>query len=185
LTGGSTGGGRSGDEDRASYWQGHADAIAAKLIAHAWDPELNSFTGAYGSKHLDASVLLMAEVGFLPPYDPRFVGTVEALGRPFPEGLRRGDYLLRYSEADDFGEPDSAFVICTLWYIDALAQIGRVAEARVMFEAILARRTRLGLLSEDLDPVTGRLWGNFPQTYSMVGIINAAARLSRPWTSRV
>lgn len=170
-----------GLDDRTVHWREAAKRIKATVIENAWDPQQRAFTGAYGSKHLDASVLLMSEVGFLPPKDERFVATVQAIGR----ALRRGDYLLRYSEPDDFGEPQNAFIICTLWYIDAIAQIGRVDEARAMFEAILARRTKLGLLSEDIDPVTNVLWGNFPQTYSMVGIINVAARLSLPWTAMV
>jgi pentatricopeptide repeat protein len=89
--------------------------------------------------------------------------------------------LLRYQAADDFGEPGNAFNICTFWYIDALAATGRIDEARELFEKMLDCRNHLGLLSEDLDPHTGELWGNFPQTYSMVGIINAARRLSRSW----
>ncbi|MFO7565662.1 MAG: glycoside hydrolase family 15 protein [Enhygromyxa sp.] len=170
-----------GLDERALHWGARAEQIKKTLINNAWDQRQRAFTGAYGSSHLDASVLLMAEVGFLRPTDERFVATVEAIGR----ALRRGDYLMRYTEPDDFGVPQSAFIVCTLWYIDALAQIGRIREARAMFEAILARRTKLGLLSEDIDPTTGQLWGNFPQTYSLVGIINAAARLSRPWTSMV
>ena len=89
--------------------------------------------------------------------------------------------VLRYSAADDFGEPSMSFTMCTLWYIEALSAIGRVAEARQLFEAVLALRNHVGLLSEDLDPATGALWGNFPQTYSMVGIILAAMHLSTPW----
>jgi GH15 family glucan-1,4-alpha-glucosidase len=173
--------GHLGIDDRALHWRTTANRIKTTLIDNAWSADQRAFTGAYGSEHLDASVLLMAEVGFLPPTNERFVATVEAIGR----ALRRGDYLMRYTEPDDFGAPQNAFIVCTLWYIDALAQIGRLGEARAMFEAILARRTRLGLLSEDIDPTTGALWGNFPQTYSLVGIINAAARLSRPWTSMV
>ncbi|MBT8447279.1 MAG: glycoside hydrolase family 15 protein, partial [Gammaproteobacteria bacterium] len=86
-----------------------------------------------------------------------------------------------YGVADDFGEPENAFTICTFWYIDALAATGRKDEARELFEKMLACRNDLGLLSEDLNPETGELWGNFPQTYSMVGIIHAARRLSRDW----
>jgi pentatricopeptide repeat protein len=95
--------------------------------------------------------------------------------------LRRGPYLFRYAAPDDFGAPTTAFNICTFWYIEALAALGRRDEARELFENMLSRRNRLGLLSEDLDPVTGELWGNFPQTYSMVGLINAAVRLSKRW----
>jgi len=82
---------------------------------------------------------------------------------------------------DDFGAPETSFTICTFWYIDALASIGRQEEARSLFERILARRNHLGLLSEDLEFDGGEAWGNFPQTYSHVGLINAAMRLSRPW----
>ena len=89
--------------------------------------------------------------------------------------------MFRYNAADDFGEPENAFNICTFWYIDALASIGRREEARELFEDMLASRNSLGLLSEDIDPGTGALWGNFPQTYSMAGIINAAVRLSVRW----
>ena len=77
--------------------------------------------------------------------------------------------------------PRTAFSVCTFWYVEALAAVGRQQEARELFENMLARRNRLGLLSEDLDPATGELWGNFPQTYSMVGLVNAAMRLSKPW----
>jgi len=89
--------------------------------------------------------------------------------------------MMRYASRDDFGVPENAFNICTFWYVNALASIGRKHEARALFENMLARCNHLGMLSEDIDPVTGELWGNFPQTYSMVGIITAAMRLSRAW----
>src|SRR3546814_972324 len=88
---------------------------------------------------------------------------------------------MRYVAPDDFGEPHTAFSICTFWYIDALAVAGRRDEAREIFETMLAARNHLGLLSEDVDPKTGALWGNFPQTYSMVGLIHCAMRLSKTW----
>jgi pentatricopeptide repeat protein len=89
--------------------------------------------------------------------------------------------MVRYEGRDDFGLPETAFNICAFWRLDSLAKIGRVEEARDIFGAMLASRNHLGLLSEDAHPSTGELWGNFPQTYSMVGIINGAMRLSRPW----
>jgi GH15 family glucan-1,4-alpha-glucosidase len=95
--------------------------------------------------------------------------------------LRRGDFIFRYLEKDDFGIPETAFIICTFWYIDALAALGRREEARALFEILLACRNRHGLLSEDIDPNTRELWGNFARTYSMVGLINSAMRLSEPW----
>jgi pentatricopeptide repeat protein len=119
----------------------------------------------------------MAEVGYLPAGDPRFAGTVAEIERR----LRRGRHLFRYVAADDFGVPSTAFNICTFWYIDALARLGREAEARELFEHMLSCRNSLGLLSEDIQPDTHELWGNYPQTYSLVGIINAAMRLSGGW----
>ena len=119
----------------------------------------------------------MADVGIVPPSDPRFVATVEAIGRT----LRRGYGLYRYIAPDDFGAPETSFTICAFWYVEALAAIGRRDEAREMFEGVLARRNHLGLLSEDMAFEGGELWGNFPQTYSHVGLISAAMQLSRPW----
>jgi GH15 family glucan-1,4-alpha-glucosidase len=95
--------------------------------------------------------------------------------------LKRGDYVFRYVEHDDFGQPQNAFVVCTFWYIDALCALGRRDEARALFERLLACRNRHGLLSEHIDTATGELWGNFVQTYSMVGLISCAIRLSISW----
>ena len=95
--------------------------------------------------------------------------------------LRRGDFVFRYLDADDFGVPDNAFVICTFWYINALVALGRREEARRLFEYVLDCRTALGLLAEHIDVTTHEQWGNFVQTYSMVGLINSAIRLSRRW----
>ncbi len=126
---------------------------------------------------LDASLLRLHEVGFLAADDPRFIGTVNAI----EQELRHGDFIYRYSEPDDFGVPENAFLACTFWYINALAAVGRRDEARALFENILASRGRHGLLAEDIDTRTREQWGNFVQTYSMVGIIDSAARLSISW----
>lgn len=166
-----------GRSERASLWQSRADEIRAAIEENAWNPDLNSFVDCFGGTNLDASILLIAEVGFLPAKDPRFASTVAAVER----FLRRERHLYRYHAADDFGTPTTAFNVCTFWYIDALARLGRVSEARELFESILGHCNHFGLLSEDIDPVTGELWGNYPQTYSLVGIINAATRLSRHW----
>jgi GH15 family glucan-1,4-alpha-glucosidase len=162
---------------RAKYWQTTADRIHADICEQAWDDDKQAFTESFGRPELDASMLLLHGLGFIEANHPRFLSTVVAI----ESELRRGDHLMRYGVADDFGEPENAFNICTFWYIDALAAIGRTDEARELFEKMLACRNSLGLLSEDLDPVTGELWGNFPQTYSLVGIINAARRLSCSW----
>ncbi|WP_407354136.1 glycoside hydrolase family 15 protein [Luteimonas sp. R10] len=166
-----------GLDDRDAYWRGRADAIRERVLAESWNAELNHFTDTFGGRRLDASLLLLSDIGFVEPDDPRFVATVEAIGRE----LKHGDGLFRYIAPDDFGSPETSFTICTFWYIDALAAIGRHDEARVMFERILARRNPLGLLSEDLSFEDGEAWGNFPQTYSHVGLIIAAMRLSRSW----
>jgi GH15 family glucan-1,4-alpha-glucosidase len=169
--------GRFALADRVLYWRERADKIRERVLREAWNAEHGHFADAFGGDRLDASLLLLADLGFVDANDPRFVGTVEAIGRD----LRRGDALFRYIAADDFGHPETSFTICTFWYIDALASIGRMDEAREMFERLLLRRNPLGLLSEDLAFDDGEAWGNFPQTYSHVGLINAAMRLSRPW----
>lgn len=166
-----------GLESRSIYWRNHADRLHARICAAAWDESQQSFTESWGLPALDASLLLLHELGFLEADDPRFVSTITAIERT----LRRGDYLMRYVGEDDFGLPENAFNICTFWFVNALAVTGRKAEARRIFENMLSRRNPLGLLSEDMDPVTGELWGNYPQTYSLVGIIGAAIRLSKPW----
>jgi GH15 family glucan-1,4-alpha-glucosidase len=167
--------------DRVSFWRGRAELIRDKLLEKSWSEERQAFAESFGSNELDASVLLMAEVGLIDPMDPRFIKTVDAL----EAALCDGPYMRRYEAPDDFGRPETSFNICAFWRIDALARIGRKDQAREIFNALLAVRNPLGLLSEDTHPVTGELWGNFPQTYSMVGIINAAVRLSEPWDSRI
>lgn len=165
--------------DRATFWAEHAGEIKKRILAAAWNSELNAYTATFDGDELDCGVLLMGEVGLVDPLDARWQNTVDAIGRD----LREGAHLFRYRHADDFGTPKTAFTACTFWYIDALASIGRVAEAREMFTSLLAKRNSLGLLSEDIDVSSGELWGNFPQTYSLVGIVNCAMRLSLPWDS--
>jgi GH15 family glucan-1,4-alpha-glucosidase len=163
--------------ESAAHWRATADRMRPVIVERAWHPGRNSFVSTFGGKSLDASLLLLHELGFLRADDPRFAATVEAVERE----LRQGQHVFRYSDPDDFGVPDNAFIVCTFWYIDALAALGRTDEARVLFESMLASRNRHGLLSEHIDTRTGELWGNFPQTYSMVGLINSAMRLSIPW----
>ena len=169
---------RLGLEARVAHWRDHADTIHAVICRKAWNPQINSFVESFGNGgDVDASLLLLHDLGFLDGKDPRFVGTVEAI----EARLREGDCVFRYRTPDDFGLPETSFTICTFWYIDALAAIGRTDEARRLFENILSCRNHVGLLSKDLDPDTRELWGNFPQTYSMVGMISSAMRLSKPW----
>jgi GH15 family glucan-1,4-alpha-glucosidase len=163
--------------DRAMHWRKAADEIHAIIIKRIWNNALQSFVATFDGEDLDATLLLIPVLDFLPPDDPRFVSTVAAIGRH----LARGNLLLRYASADDFGKPTTGFVVCTFWYVDALHAMGRREEAREIFENALTLRNRFGLYSEDVDFNTGELWGNFPQTYSLVGLVNSAMRLSKSW----
>ena len=167
-----------GKTDRARVWTERAEAIRAKIETEAWSEEGGHYGASFESDYLDASLLQMVELRFLKPDDERFLKTFAAVERD----LRRGNYMLRYAAEDDFGAPETAFNVCTFWLIEALHLTGRSEEARELFGAMLSHTTRSGLLSEDLDYDTGELWGNFPQTYSLVGIINSAGLLSKPWS---
>jgi GH15 family glucan-1,4-alpha-glucosidase len=166
-----------GLQERAVLWRIHAERIHATICERAWNERKQSFVSVFEGDALDASMLLLHDVGFLAADDPRFAKTVAAVERE----LKQGDYVYRYVEHYDFGVPENAFVVCTFWYIYALAALGRGGEARELFENLLARRNRHGLLAEHIAPVTGEQWGNFVQTYSMVGLINSAIRLSKRW----
>lgn len=165
--------------DRAVYWRSQADKIHGTICQRAWNEKKQAFVAHFDGESLDASLLLIHDLGFLSADDPRFAQTVSAVERE----LRHGSYIYRYIENDDFGVPENAFVVCTFWYIYALAALNRGDEARVLFVNLLARRNRHGLLAEHVDPRTGEPWGNFVQTYSMVGLINSAIRLSLRWES--
>jgi len=171
---------RLGLKDRAAHWNRIADPIRDALLKRSWNDKRGAFTAAFESDDLDASVLLLPELGLLDAQDPRFIHTVAAMERE----LVREKHVMRYASADDFGLPVTAFLICRFWLIDAWWSLGRRDEARELFEDALAHRNRYGMLSEDLDPQTGALWGNFPQTYSMAGLILSAMRLSRSWEDR-
>ena len=167
--------------ERAQFWAERARALREVILARSWSKQRNAFVESFDGASLDASVLLMGEIGFIEPGDPRFVATVDRID----EVLGTGPHLKRYEDADDFGKPETAFNVCAFWHLDALARIGRREEAREKFEDLLRIRNHLGLMSEDTDPRNGEAWGNFPQTYSMVGIVNGAMRLSRPWETVV
>ncbi len=169
--------GHLGLPGRAELWAGRAHEIAEVIKRRAWNDRLGSYVGTFEGDNIDASLLMMYEVGFARCGDERFAATFAAVERT----LRRGNHMMRYVVADDFGVPQNAFNICTFWYIEVLAALGRESEAREIFENMLACRNHLGLLSEDLDVESGELWGNFPQTYSLVGLINCARSLTRRW----
>jgi GH15 family glucan-1,4-alpha-glucosidase len=176
----------SGDVDapaEATRWRALRDEIHHAVCEHGYDKERNTFTQSYGSRELDASLLLIPQVGFLPPDDKRVIGTIEAIQR---ELSTTDGFVLRYPTTADHtaenldGLPgdEGAFLACSFWLADDLAMIGRVDEARRLFEKLLALRNDLGLLAEEWDPRRRRQVGNFPQAFSHVPLIDTALRLT-------
>jgi len=170
-------GARLGLGERAARWRAQADRIHRGICERGWSERRKSFVAAFGGEGLDASLLLLSELGFLSASDPRYRATVSAVERE----LKKDGFVFRYTEPDDFGAPQNAFLVCSFWFVDALAATGRRDEARELFQGLLACRNRHGLLAEHVDPSTRELWGNFPQTYSMVGLVNSATKLSLGW----
>ncbi|MFD9795315.1 glycoside hydrolase family 15 protein [Streptomyces sp. NPDC059070] len=172
----------SGDADGPlEKWRQLRDDIHRDVCEKGYDKERNTFTQSYGSKELDASLLLIPQMGFLPPDDKRVIGTIEAIQRELstPDG-----FILRYPTAgeeagcDGLEGDEGAFLACSFWLADDLAMIGRVDEARRLFEKLLALRNDLGLLAEEWDPRLQRQVGNFPQAFSHVPLIDTALRLT-------
>jgi GH15 family glucan-1,4-alpha-glucosidase len=160
-------------------WRETADEIHAEICKRGFDPDLDSFVQAYGSKRLDASLLLMPLVGFLPASDTRISGTLRAIENRL---LIDGEFVPRYeteNPADGLPPGEGAFLACSFWLVDNYVLQGRYHEARKLFDRLLARCNDVGLLAEEVDPLTGRMLGNFPQAYSHVGLINSALNLSR------
>ena len=160
-------------------WREIADQIHAEVCERGFDRDLNSFVQAYGSKRLDASLLLIPLVGFLPATDPRVRGTLRAIEERL---LIKDEFVLRYETedaGDGFPAGEGAFLACSFWLVDNYVLQGRYEEARRVFDRLLSRCNDVGLLAEEVDPLTGRMLGNFPQAYSHVGLINSALNLSR------
>jgi GH15 family glucan-1,4-alpha-glucosidase len=170
--------GRALDES-ARRWRAIADEIHAEVCERGFDRDLNSFVQAYGSKQLDASLLLLPLVGFLPAADPRIKGTLQAVEDRL---LIDDEFVLRY-EAENTGDGlpagEGVFLACSFWLVDNYILQGRYVEARKLFDRLLSRCNDVGLLAEEFDPLAGRMLGNFPQAYSHVGVINCALNLSR------
>jgi GH15 family glucan-1,4-alpha-glucosidase len=168
-----------GLNEEAQRWRALADDVHAEICERGCDRDLDSFVQAYGSKRLDASLLLLPLVGFLPATDPRMRGTLRAIEDKL---LIDGEFVLRYQTddvADGLPAGEGAFLACSFWLVDNYVLQGRHAEARRLFDRLLARCNDVGLLGEEFDPSTGRMLGNFPQAYSHVGLINSALNLSR------
>ncbi|GGU18871.1 glycoside hydrolase family 15 protein [Streptomyces coeruleorubidus] len=161
-------------------WRTLRDEVHREVCDKGYDPERNTFTQSYGSRELDAALLLIPRVGFLPPDDPRVIGTIDAVR----EELDHGGLLRRYStagsdqaEIDGLPGSEGTFLVCSFWLADALHMTGRTKEARELFERLVGLANDVGLLSEEFDPVTGRQLGNFPQAFSHIGLVNTAMAL--------
>ena len=162
----------------AAEFAGAAAALRERIMREAWCPEANALVSTHGGgADLDASLLQAAPLRLLPPGAPQLRATIDAI----EAGLSRDGWLLRYRAADDFGKPETAFIICSFWLVEALAKTGQAARAREAMGRLVASLHPLGLLSEDIDTRDLRLWGNFPQAYSHVGLIHAAFAASPGW----
>jgi GH15 family glucan-1,4-alpha-glucosidase len=159
-------------------WREMKGAIHEKVCREGFDPEMNSFVQSFGSKLLDASLLMIPLVGFIPPDDPRVKGTVEAVEKH----LLRDGFVLRYDTAlsvDGLPTGEGAFLPCTFWLADNYKLIGEKDKAWRLFDRLAGLCNDVGLLSEEYDVHSGRLVGNFPQAFSHVGLVNTALNLSR------
>ncbi len=168
-----------GKEGPIERWSALRDTIHSEVCEYGYDPDRNTFTQYYGSKELDAALLLIPEVGFLPYDDPRVIGTIEAVR----EDLMVDGFVLRYrtdldSSADRLPGKEGAFLACSFWMANALLSIGKEEEANELFERLLSLRNDVGLLAEEWDPRDGRQIGNFPQAFSHVPLVTTALNLA-------
>jgi GH15 family glucan-1,4-alpha-glucosidase len=163
-----------GKTSKMTKWQLLEATIRENIMTNAWNDEAQAFTQSYGSKDLDASVLLMESYGFIEAKHPKYVSTVKAIERD----LCNDGLLYRYKNKDDFGLPSSSFTICTFWFINSLYKIGEWKKATKLFDQLLTYSNHLGLFSEDIDFESKRLLGNFPQAYSHLALIETAINLS-------
>ena len=174
-----------GKEGPLEHWRAVRQRIHDDVCRHGWNAGMNSFVRSYGGKELDASLLLLPRIGFLPPDDPRIIGTIAAI-----EGalVTEGGLVRRYrteTAGDGVAGPEGVFLACSFWLADAYALTGRVQEARDLFERLLSLRNDVGLLSEEYDPAAGRMLGNFPQAFSHIALVGTAytlAALAAPHT---
>jgi GH15 family glucan-1,4-alpha-glucosidase len=166
---------RLGRPDLAARWEAVAQREREIVLSRGYNPQLGFFTQSLDGEFPDASSLLLHTIGLIDPRDPRFVSTVDAYERVLVE---RG-FMLRYRNADDFGATTSAFTICSFWWAEALAVMGRLDDAVAVFQRLAAHANPVGLFSEDIEPSTGQLLGNFPQAYTHVGLIHAAMTIGQ------
>ncbi len=164
-----------GKQQKVEKWKPLENEIRMDIMKNAWNEDKQAFTQSYGSRHMDASVLLMESYGFIEAKNPMFIKTVKAI----EEDLCYQGLLYRYKNEDDFGEPSSSFTICTFWFINSLYKIGEAKKAKQYFDVLLSYSNHLGLFSEDIDFKTKRLLGNFPQAYSHLALIECAINFSK------
>lgn len=164
----------------AERWERVAEVEQELILRRGFNDELGCFTQALDGQYPDASSLLFPSIGILDPKDPRFLSTLDVYGKELTEG----GLMLRYRNEDDFGTTSSAFTICSFWWAEALALAGRLEEAIHVFEHVCSFANPVGLFSEDIEPGTGRLLGNFPQAYTHVGLIHAAITISELMEAR-
>lgn len=164
-----------GDEDLGRRGRALSERARSIIDEACWRPELGFYADSVGTDNADASLLMMVNLGFLPPDQPRSLSHVNSLAGKL---RARGHLLRRYVHHDGLGDTKASFTICGFWYAEALARLGRLEQAEEVFRQLVSHANHVGLLSEDIDPVTGKQWGNFPQTYSHVGLINAAFAIS-------
>lgn len=168
----------TGNAAKSAEWKDKADSLKAVITEKAWNPKVESYTNAFGSDHADGSLFLLRELGFIEKDDPRLKKTIN-----FLEGaLRDGVFVYRHNHDDDFtsnaGHPVNSFTSCTLWMLMAMADAGRDEEATKIFDEFMKLRSKQGMFSEHMDPKTGALWANYPQTYAMAGIVTFALKIN-------
>lgn len=165
-------GGLAGD---LATWRRTREAIRRAILAEGYDAELGAFTQAFGERVLDASAMVMPLVGFLPPTDPRVRSTVERVR----ERLASGGLVYRYVTEDGLPGGEATFTLCSFWLVDNLALDGRADEARALFERVVGYANDLGLLSEEIEPASGELLGNYPQGFTHLALIRSALNIAK------
>ncbi len=169
--------GRMRRPDLVAEWTPICERMRKTIEKNAWNDIVGYYTQDFGGDSPDAAILLMRSIHFVAVNDSKFQKTIDSYSRL----LRVGGGVYRYRTPDDFGIPKTTFTVCAFWMADALWGAGRKSEARELFSSVIRKANHLGLLSEDMDPESGELWGNFPQTYSHVGLINTAMKISQSW----
>ena len=162
--------------DRIDSWTATREQICDAILEYGWSEKAGAFTQAFGSDDLDASTLMMPIVGFLPATDPRMRSTIDAIAERLTD---KHGLVYRYRASDGLAGEEGTFLLCTFWLAQAQALAGEVEQAKATFEQAIAYANDIGLLSEEVDPASNELLGNFPQAFSHIGLVNAAWAISQ------